>query len=329
MIQKRVERRPGEVVVSGWIERNPWWQTRAEYEPTLGTTLDFGLPDLAGRPSRRVAHDGEGRPVRTVNYNGGISTVRYAPFEIVRFDANDTDGSAANRARGQFDTPRRETLDAMNRRTAVIERAGEGREVVTRYGLDPLGELLALEDGAGTVATYRYDRRGNRIEINHRDAGRRFLWYDATAQVVRTLDPAGHDISVERDATGRITRLLEGGAERERYTYDDVATGGWGRLSEVLYPGGRQRFTYNRRGQISRQEYHFDGEAAPQVLAFEFDGLGKQTAVVYPDGARVEYRYDLNGMVRRIEGFVDEIGCRRCDAVHPHRQARQRGVLHR
>ena len=32
VIQKRVERAPGEVICSGWIERNPWGQTRAEYE---------------------------------------------------------------------------------------------------------------------------------------------------------------------------------------------------------------------------------------------------------------------------------------------------------
>jgi RHS repeat-associated protein len=303
-VQKRVEREPGEVVVSGWIDRNPWNQTAAEYEPTLEGSLAFSRPSLGGRPSRTFVYDGEGRPVRTVNYDGGVSTATYAPFLIVTADPTDTDSSPENLAAGLFDTPRSEEVDVLNQRTALTESVS-GAEVTTRYRTGLFGELLAYEDGTGEVAAYTYDLAGNRLRIDHRDAGSRRLWYDAGKTVVRTLDPRGNDVGAEYDALGRLVRLTLGGVETETYAYDDTAASGWGRLTEASYAGGAQRFRYNARGQIEEHEFEFDGQPAPLTITYGYDGLGKQTAVTYPDGTAVSYEYYRNGMLRAIPGFVD------------------------
>ncbi len=303
ILQKRVERAPGEIVTSGWIVRNPWGQAVTEYEPTIEPALAFAVPATAGRPSRRITYDGDGRPVRTVDYNGGVSTATYLPFDIEQRDANDNDASPENVARGQFDTPRREQLDAVNRRLVLVESGASE----TRYTTGINGEILAIADALGEKVRYRYDRRGNRLTVSHRDAGDRKLWYDASGRAARTLDDRGNDIKATYDALGRIVALAANGAEVERYIYDEVTTGGLSRLREVGYPGGAQRFEYNSRGQVTRHEHSYEGESAAQVLTYEYDGMGKQRAVTYPDGVRVSQRYYLNGLVRAIDGVVDEV----------------------
>lgn len=307
VIQKRVERAPGEVITSGVLVRNPWGQTAIEYEPTIETTLAFAIPDLTDRPTRSFRYDVEGRPLRTVDYGGGVSTARYLPFDIEQRDANDNDDSPENLARGLFDTPRREQTDAVGRRILIEESLGGGATRQTRFTTGIAGELLTIEDALGEVARYRYDRRGNRLEVVHRDAGTRQLWYDAAGRAVRTLDARGTAIEASYDAQGRLLALTADGSIVEQYTYDDLATGGLGRLREVVYPGGSQRFEYDLRGQVTRHEHAFDGHAEPWALAFEYDGMGKQTAVIHPDGTRVTQHNDLNGMVRQIDGIIDEV----------------------
>ncbi|MFZ5818117.1 MAG: toxin TcdB middle/N-terminal domain-containing protein, partial [Bacillota bacterium] len=291
-MQKRVGMAPGRVMVSAWLERNRWGQTRAEYEPTIGTDFAFAIPDLAGRPQRRFFYDAAGRPVRTVNYNGGESTVTHSPWALTMADANGR--------------PRTEEYDAMHRRIAVTEM-GDGGPVTTRYQLDELGRLLSYSDGSGEVARHTWDLLGNRLSIRHREAGERRLWYDAARRVVRTVDGRGHDVRAAYDPAGRLAQVSLDGAPVERYTYNAPGPGGWGRLAEVSYPGGRQRFTYTPRGQVESQTWEMEGQPGPWTIAYEYNGLGRETRAIYPGGQSVEQQYYANGLLRAIPGFIEEI----------------------
>ena len=123
-IQKRVQRAPGDVVVSGWRDLNPWSQIAREADPTLSTTMAFSRSVDSTTSFRSMHYDAEGRTVRTVSQRGGVSTARYGTFEIEIRDANDNDGSPENVARGQFDTARIEHMDVLNRRLRIVEAAG-------------------------------------------------------------------------------------------------------------------------------------------------------------------------------------------------------------
>lgn len=306
-LQRRASMAAGQVVVSGHTVRNPWGDAAAEYEPTFEGSLAYAVPNLIGRPARFFSYDSDGRPVRTVDYRGGISTAVYKPFVIETADANDTDSSPANVARGHFATPRRERLDVCHRRVAVEEIGAGGAVVAVTYQPSALGYLLSHADARGDVARSTFDGLGNRLTINHRDAGARRLFYDAGRRTMRTLDAAGNDVVARFDAADRVVRLDINGATTETYLYDDVATNGFGRLREVTYPGGRQRFGYNARRQVVAHTYEVDGAAAPFNFSYVYDALGKQRAVTYPDGSTVTTEYYDNGMPRRIPGFVDAI----------------------
>lgn len=141
-------------------------------------------------------------------------------------------------ARGQFNTPHRELFDVFRYRTQVIEDLGNGATMTTRYSVGAGGEVLSVSDANGVMATYEYDRLGNRLSIQQRDAGARRLYYNARKLIVRTLDANGNDIRAMIDTHGRITQLVSGGITLERYCYDDLAQHAFGRLAEVSY--GRQ-----------------------------------------------------------------------------------------
>lgn len=285
--QRRVQMRAGTVVVSGAVVPNPWGDPAAEHEPSFDADLAFAAAPTGG-PARRFGYDVQGRPVRTVDFTGGVSTVVYRALEM--------------ESRDGVGTLRIDRVDAANRRTAVVEEA-----LTTNYGVGLLGELLSVTDEHGIAASYTYDASGNRLTVDSREAGRRRLFYDAGRRVVRTIDARGVDISASFDDSERMTQVRADGAVLETYTYDDLATGGLGRLREVRYPGGGQRFTYDGRGDVATQEWLVDGHASPYQIGFVRNGLGRVTSVTYPDGSTLRYDYSANGMVVAIPGVVDEV----------------------
>ncbi|MGH3372553.1 MAG: toxin TcdB middle/N-terminal domain-containing protein, partial [Nocardioidaceae bacterium] len=307
-VQQRLEAGGGRVIVSGLSVRNPWGDVKREFQPTDAVSLAFALPAPAvGMPRREISFDGRGRAVRTVDYSGGVSLADYRPFEVILHDANDTDDSAANLARGQFDTPRREEFDVFRDRTRLVEVLGGGATAEMSFAIGPAGDLLQISDARGVLCGYTLDRLGRRLTISHREAGQRRMWYDGRGKTVRTADPNGNDLHAEIDALGRLARLTAGGTTLEQYRYDDPVQNALGRLAEVTYDGGRQRFHYDTAGRLTLHEYRFDGAAAAHTLAYEYDLLGREIAHTHTDGTRIARQLAPNGWVRAIPGFLNEV----------------------
>jgi RHS repeat-associated protein len=306
--QQRVPMEVGQFLVSGLKLYNSWGDLLREFEPSFATNRDFALPATNGVPSRSFFYDARGRVVRTVNFNSGVSSAEYTPFRVVTRDANDNDNSPENGARGQFDTPHEEEFDVFRYLLRVTERTGPGRQTVTDYGVGPMGELLSVRDARSQKMAYSYDRQGNRLVASTRESGERRIFYDARRKPVRTVDGAGHDIRATWDAVGRLLTLTSAGAVLESYTYDTPARHALGRLAEVSYTGGRQVFDYDPAGRLVQRSYHYDGEVAPQTLRYEYDALGRQTALIHTDGTRIERQLTANGWLKALVGVIDAVG---------------------
>ena len=220
---------------------------------------------------------------------------RYRPFEVALFDA------------GRPDTPRREQLDVLGDRTAVVQELGDGAAATTGFAVGAAGDLLAVRDDSGDLLACTYDRRGGRLAIDHREGGRRRVFRNARGTVVRSIDAAGNDLRAEIDAQGRLGRLTLDGATVEELTYDDESRNAIGRLASVSYPGGRQDFTYDPAGRIVRHEYAFDGADRTESLTYEYDALGRELATTHTDGRRIARELTPNGWVRAIPGVIDDV----------------------
>jgi RHS repeat-associated protein len=306
-VQQRVETRDQKYVVSAWQVRNPWGHASRELEPFLADDALFAVPDPAGTAHRDFFYDARGRVLRTVNFNDAVSTATYHPFEVITSDGSDNDASPPNLAAGRFGTPRHEHFDALRHRTAVVRDLGGGSTATTRYVTTLDGQVLEIADDQGVQSRFTYDRRGSRLRIEHRDAGTRRLWTDARRLIVRTVDGNGNDLRGTLDWRGRLVRLSANGQEIETYRYDDLARHALGRLAEVTYIGGSQRFAYSPAGSLLRQEHRFEGVAGSYEVQFEYDLLGRQTGTVHPDGTRIAQELTPNGWVRAVTGFVDNV----------------------
>jgi RHS repeat-associated protein len=305
--QQRVPVDSGQFVVSGLKLYNPWGDLRLEFEPTFAASLEFELQATDGRASRSVFYDARGRVVRTVNFNGSVSTAEYKPFQVTTRDANDNDNSPENVARGQADTPHEEEFDVFRYLQRVTERNGPGRQTSTEYAVGPLGELLSVSDSRSQKLAYSYDRQGNRLVVTSREAGERRIFYDARRKPVRTLDGADHDIAATWDPVGRLLTLTSGGVVLESYTYDTAAQHALGRVAEVSYAGGKQTFDYDPAGHLVQRSYRYEGEATAQTLRYEYDALGRQIAVIHTDGTRIDRQLTANGWVTAIPGAIDAV----------------------
>jgi RHS repeat-associated protein len=306
-VQHRAQMDATTFVVSGLRVFNSWGDPSQEFEPVFSTDAAYSAAPPPGAASRSFHYDGRGRPVRTVNYNGGVSTAQFSPFEALFADADDNDTSPANVARGQANTPRREEFDVVRMRTAIVEVLGGGKTMTTTYVNDALGRTIAIQDAAGTLCSYKCDALGNRYEISHRAAGNRKLWYDARNRVVRSLDASGNDLRVTTDALGRLQRLSSAGAILEEYSYGAPDSAALGRISSVTYRGGSQAFEYNASGQLARATFHFDGVADAWQTSFEYDVLGREVARSYSDGKRIERNLTFNGWISSIPGVITRV----------------------
>jgi len=306
-VQHRAQMDATNYVVSGVRTFNPWCDPKQEFEPTFSTDHAYSGVTAAGAPARSFFYDARGRVQRTVNYNGGVSTAQYSPFELLITDADDNDTSAANVARGQANTPRRDQFDVFRLRTAVVEMLGGGSTMTTSYTNDAMGRTIAIQDASGVLCSYSCDLLGNRYDINHRAAGHRQLWYDARSRVVRSLDANRNDLRVTMDALGRLQRLSSAGTILEEYIYDAAGDNGLSRISSVTYQGGSQSFQYDAASRITQTAYQYDGVANPYQINYEYDVLGREVARSYSDGQRIQRNLTFNGWVSAIPGVVTSI----------------------
>jgi RHS repeat-associated protein len=153
--------------------------------------------------------------------------------------------------------------------------------------------------------------------------------------------PASPSISFQKDDKGRINRRtlnLGGEAETRRYTYDSsgrlakVTDARGGLLESYQYDGdgrrladinpqrftGERRYTYslgNRLLQAGRAQYGHDKAGfrnlkieAGRETRYRYEPSGLLLAVDLPDGRRIEYAYDKDGLRRekRVDGRVAE-----------------------
>ncbi len=306
-VQHRAQMDAATYVVSGLRVFNPWGDPKQEFEPTFSPDAAYSKTPPSGAPSRSFDYDARGRVMKTVNYNGSISTAQYSPFAILAADADDNDTSAENVARGLANTPRREELDVFRMRIAVVELLGGGKAMTTSFVNDALGRTITIQDDAGVLCSYTCDFLGNRYDFDHRAAGKSKLWYDARNRVVRSLDANGNDLRVTMDALGRLQRLSSAGSILEEYTYDVPGANALARIASVTYRGGSQSFEYDTSSRVSQSAFKFDGVADPYLINYEYDVLGREVARSYSDGQRIARNLTFNGWVSAIPGVVNNI----------------------
>lgn len=285
---------------------------------------DFRLPS-DDAPCVDTWRDAMGREIRTLQPPETDETpdvraeslVFNLPFETEMWDAEDSQRGAQNAA-----TPTTHLTDGLGRLILLTRRLRENgvvREVTIRYGYDAGGRLVRVEDPMGNVRRHRHDGLGRRIFVHDPNAGIFERTFDGAGNIVETRDARGAIVRYNYDGANRILSedrpSQEGPHPTVRYGYDAPSAAFpsfgnlEGRLAWVEDDTGAEFRSYTARGLIAesvkRVVYPASGQTLDFCSAWEYDAMDRPVARTYPDGDRVETRYDARGLTASLPGVLD------------------------
>ncbi len=279
--------------------------------PFYASSADFSA-QTNGRIGVSVKYDATGRAISSVEADGAIRRMSFAPLAVTTFDENDSDANNSH-----FDTPTTEYSDGLGRTILVREMDGN-RAVDISYRYNALGNVLEAVDANGNAHSYTFDGRSRQTSVVDPNAGIWSLIYNDANDVVTRTDGVGNQVSYEYDLLGRVaaeTHALAGESpiESVRYHYDACDSGTDGpeslgefqvsRLSWVEDESGQQHFGYDSRGrQIDVLRKWNDGSEHHSFT--EYDAADRPVLHGYPDKSMVAYRYDAQGLLSAIPGLV-------------------------
>lgn len=184
---------------------------------------------------------------------------------------------------------------------------------------DAAGRLVQTTDAQGNAEQYswspasrlavwrRADGRETRFDYNH--AGllcgqsvdgmlESHVVLNARGQVTEAVNPAGQVTRFDFSPEGRLLALTNGNRQQWRFDYSPQGL----LRSESDYAGRRTEYRYNAAQQVVTQTRYPEAGStlAPQVLNFEYDGVGRLVARETAQH-RTEYRYSaLATEIRRM-----------------------------
>jgi RHS repeat-associated protein len=226
----------------------------------------------------RHYYDDEGRVVSILENNGQWRSYEYQdpanPYSVT-FERRDPQPYRYYR------------YDAAGRQTSFRQRMtvdGQGRDVETTTVYDAFGNPLTVTDTAGGVTTTVYDSRG--LPQTMTDAlGRvtRFERYDSRGNLELMIDALGNSTESKYDDLDRLLWQIDASSARTDYLYD----------------------AQGRVWKETRTVTLADGSPQTLVTEYGYDGEGRLTFTLHPDGTTTSTEYDANG---RPERLTDALG---------------------
>lgn len=198
--------------------------------------------------------------------------------------------------------------DALGRVTSEVSSGPRGGETKTEYeyldpnvpGLPTSKKQIDVQGGPGAfiLTNYSYDGAG-RLSSEVVDpnglAITRSYGYDASGNRLRATDPNGNSTSFSYDERHRLVSVGYRGGYQKQYLYD----GRGNKVKEVDENGVATEFFYNSLGCLTQTSRR------GMTVAYEYDELGSQTAVVDANGNRLERTFDT---LQRVVEEKDALG---------------------
>ncbi len=213
---------------------------------------------------------------------------------------------------------KRKTHDAAGRVVTVKEFTGTSTATAcpvtegtlyaaTTYEYDVLGNLRFVIDTKGNRTEMQYDTLSRKKAMEDPDMGTWMYQYDAAGNLTRQTDAKGQNLYFQYDALNRRRQKDYGtqkalGSGDVIYTYDGNVANRQGRLASVADSSGTATYFYDAAGRLTRTDKTIG--TATFITQTAYDGLGRVTAVAYPDGTAVQYEYNGPMLQRVYEGSL-------------------------
>ncbi len=191
-----------------------------------------------------------------------------------------------------------------------VTKDGQTKQITYTY--DKLGNRKSMTDETGTT-TYSYDDLSRLKTENAPNNITKEYTYDAVsnrlAYTLKQNGTAKQNISYTYDTLNRQKQVKENGTTKATYTYDTN-----GNRQSLTYDNSNSTtYTYNdanrltnitnKKGTTKQTEYNYtyylDGNQASKTdnngtTTYQYDGLGRLTAVTEPNSITTTYTFDDN-----------------------------------
>ncbi|AVF37072.1 RHS repeat-associated core domain-containing protein [Rahnella sikkimica] len=226
-------------------------------------------------------------------------------------------------------TRRYHYADDKSAQPCATEDAAGGRQTLE---WNAAGLLIAFTDCSGFKTSYRYNRDGQPVEIQHEEGMKTRFAYDARGRRISREDSAGGKTVWEYNAAGDVIAVTRPDGSQSTQTYDERGNptaqneGGLtrqtefdsaGRLMRLVNENGADtKFSYDVMDRLI-QEVGFDG----RVQSYQYNAAGQMTQMTTGLGDH-HYAYTPAGRLNSVSSpdgflatFTDAAGNRNC--THP------------
>ena len=201
------------------------------------------------------------------------------------------------------------TYDAMGNITSSTDKNGN----TTQYIYDDSYNLVETIDALGTSAHFEYDAMGNltKTTLHRVDAQDKVdelevtvYEYDGRGLTTKKIDALGNVTVYEYDGNGNLAAETDADGCKTEYTYNALDL-----VTSINYNGVKDvKYVYNAAGNLVQMTdwlgtTTFEVDLLHQlksvtdhkgnVVTYDYDSVGNQTAIHYPDGTTAAYDYDL------------------------------------
>jgi RHS repeat-associated protein len=164
--------------------------------------------------------------------------------------------------------------------------------VLVSYRYDERGNLIGTTDSSGHGFNCAYDAENRLIRRTGRKGFSFHFLYDAKGRCIKSAgDDRMHEVSLDYDPSGRITKVTRADGGVWTYVFDDG-----GRLARVIDPlGGVQAFISDETGRLIQEQ-----DPNGNVTRVIYDTAGSAVAKITPFGHRVALPENPNARDPRV-----------------------------
>jgi YD repeat-containing protein len=169
----------------------------------------------------------------------------------------------------------------------TVERGGKQRAIAIEY--DAAGRYARMLDNREVAQTCEYDQAG-RMKRCRDFRGEATLERDAKGRLVRVVGADGEINRFKYDEHGRIVQVAGAGGETTLPIYDATGT-----LVQEQIAGGEIIYRFDAHGRVT----HFETQAFRDVDRFTYDADGRVAERAYGE-TRETFAYDSKGRPARF-----------------------------
>jgi len=253
----------------------------------------------------KYAYDPDGNLIKVENETGDApnpwqtTTISYTPTGNME-TVTDPEGHVTTYQYDQRDRLWKVT-DAENQTTQYLYNPlGRIYQVIDRLGniskehtYTPNGQEASLKDANGNETQYEYDGFDRPDETIYPDGSYEAFAHDAADNRIQKRTRAGSLIGYGYDNLNRIVSKTLPGPISVQYVYDLT-----GRLKDVTGPDGTIHHDFDTVGRQIGVTYP-DGK----TVGYAYDAANNRTRLTYPDNYFVTYTYDA---LNRLTGVLEQ-----------------------